>query len=77
MEELKYYCDKCGKELSLISEKEKGIESRIAFTIEYPKMSISRFENVIERKEKTLDLCKNCFLKLQNEIEKIIEVKIK
>ena len=76
MEIYKYYCDKCGKELALIAEREKGIEARKAFIIEYPKMCISKTERVIERQEKVLDLCEKCFLKLQNEIASLLESEV-
>lgn len=65
MEITKYFCDKCNKELTWAEKKN--------FYIEYFKLKKVGNETFTEKVEKNLDLCKECYFKLQETLQDLLE----
>ena len=65
MEIRKYFCDKCNKEL--IWDEKKN------FWIEYDKLKKVGNETFTEKVKKHLDLCKECYFKLQETLQDLLE----
>lgn len=61
----KYFCDKCNKQLTWDEKKN--------FWIEYIKLKKVGHETFTEKVEKHLDLCKECYFKLQETLQNLLE----